>query len=125
MKKGKNDEVVIVYYFMNGCPHCEANRKAWKEAKQMAKDKGIETEEIESQDPRCDESSFPTIVLKKDGKKTNKRVEGSRKSGGEIMKGLGLQSGGRRRRSTRRGRINSRRRFRDHSRTLRNNVAFR
>lgn len=116
---------VIVYYFMIGCPHCEANQKAWEEAKQMAKDQGIKTEEIESQDSRCDETSFPTIVLKKDGKKTDKRVEGSRKSGGEIMKGLGLKTVGGRRRHTRRGRINSRRRVRDHSRTLRNNVAFR
>lgn len=112
---------VIVYYFMIGCPHCEANRKAWEETKQMAKNQDIETEEIESQDSRCDETSFPTIVLKKDGKKTDKRVEGSRKSGGEIMKELGLKR--RRRGGTRRGRNISRKRTLN--RTLRNNVAFR
>ncbi len=114
MKKGN---YVIVYYYMIGCPHCEANRKAWNEVKKM----GYKTEEIESQEPQSDETSFPTIVLKENGQKT-KRVEGTRQSGKEIMKELGLQSIRRSRGNTKRGRNISRKRFRN--RTLRNHVTL-
>ena len=107
---------------MIGCPHCEANQKAWKETKKMAKKGGIKTKEIESQDPQCDESSFPVIVLVVDGEKT-KRVEGTRQSGDKVMKELDLQLGGRRRRSTKRNRSIRGKRFLN--RTLRNNIAFR
>ena len=108
---------------MIGCPHCEANQKAWKETKKMAKKGGIKTKEIESQDPQCDESSFPVIVLVVNGEKT-KRVEGTRQSGDEVMKELGLlKSGGRRRRSTYRRRNISRKRL--FNRTLRNYVSLR
>ena len=115
MKKDK----VIVYYYMIGCPHCEANRKAWNEVKKM----GYKTKEIESQDPECDETSFPVIVLFVNGQKTDKRVEGTQKSGGDVMKGLGLQSVRRRRGSTKRGRNVSRKRL--FNRTLRNYVTLR
>lgn len=123
MKKDKkNKKLVIVYYYMIGCPHCEANQKAWDETEKLAKEKDIKTVKIESQDPQCDETSFPTVVLKKNGQKTN-RVEGTRQSGKEIMKGLGLQSIGGRRRSTKRGRNVSRKRL--FNRTLRNYVTLR
>jgi hypothetical protein len=118
MKKDK----VIVYYYMIGCPHCEANQKAWDETEKLAKKNDIKTVKIESQEPQCDESSFPTIVLKENGKKT-KRVEGTQKSGGDVMKGLGLQFvGGRRRRTNRRRNVSRKRLF---NRTLRNHVTLR
>lgn len=120
MKKGN---YVIVYYYMIGCPHCEANQKAWDETEKLAKEKNIKTVKIESKDLESDETSFPTIVLKKNGQKTDKRVEGTRQSGKEIMKELGLQSVRGRRGSTKRGRNVSRKRL--FNRTLRNYVTLR
>ena len=94
----------IVYFYMVGCPHCEAMRPAMDKAKKMLK--GVTYEEKESKDVVSSDnvSSFPTVVLKKKGKEV-KRIEGSRPDGGVIIKELGLNGGGSRRRGThRRGR---------------------
>ena len=65
--------------------------------------KGVDVKEKESKDvgPGDGVQSFPTIVMMKNGKEV-KRIEGSRQSGGEIMKELGLTGGGSRRRRTHR-----------------------
>lgn len=75
--------------------------------------------EVESNNvsPTDNVSSFPTIVVRKDGKEV-KRLEGSRKSGGEIMKELALGGGRSERRRTYRGKRKTR------HRTLRNYKAL-
>jgi len=107
----------VVYFYMIGCPHCEAMKPAWEEAKK--KMKGMDVREKESKDvgPEDGVQSFPTIVVMKNGKEA-KRLEGSRQSGGEIMKELGLTGGGSRRRRT------HRRQRKLARRTLRNYKSF-
>lgn len=106
----------VVYFYMIDCPHCEAMRPAWDDAKK--KMKGVEVEEKESQEvgPTDGVQSFPTVVLYKNGKEV-KRIEGSRKKGGEIVREL-LGRGGSRRGRTYRGKRKTR------NRTLRNYKSF-
>jgi len=74
---------VLVLFFMDGCPHCEANKPAWNEAKKKA---GVRTVEIESS--ATPESSgvtgFPTMTYK------GKEISGQKGSGDEILKELGV-----------------------------------
>ncbi len=107
----------VVYFYMIGCPHCEAMRPAGEEAKK--KMKGMDIREKESKDvgPEDGVQSFPTIVVRKNGKEV-KRLEGSRQSGGEIVKELNLTRGGAHRSRT------HRRQRKLARRTLRNYKSF-
>ena len=109
--------VTVVYFYMIRCPHCEAMRPAWEDAKKSMKN--VEIEEVELNDVRPDDnvSAFPTIVVRKDGKEV-KRLEGERKKGGDILKELKLRGGRANRRFTYRGKRKTR------HRTLRNYKAF-
>ena len=109
----------VVYFYMIGCPHCEAMRPAWEDAKKKLKKGGVAVAEKESKDvlPTDRVSSFPTIGLYKAGQE-EKRIEGSRASGGAILSELGLKGGGSRRRRTYRGKRKTR------NRTLRNYKSF-
>lgn len=84
---------VLVLFYMDGCPHCEANKPAWEEAKKRA---GVRTVEIESS--ATPESSgvtgFPTMTYK------GKEISGQKESGDEILKDLEVptKKGGSRRR---------------------------
>ena len=116
MSKAKKP-VTVVYFYMIGCPHCEAMRPAWEDAKTSMKN--VEVKEVESNDVQMDDnvSSFPTIVVRKNGKEV-KRLEGERKKGGDIMKELKLGGGRAKRRLTHRGKRQTR------HRTLRNYKPF-
>ena len=109
----------VVYFYMIGCPHCEAMRPAWEDAKKKLKKGGAEVKEKESQQvsPADGVSSFPTVVAYKGGQE-EKRIEGSRESGDAIVSELGLQRAGARRRRTHRGKRKTR------HRTLRNYKAL-
>lgn len=117
---------VLVLFFMDGCPHCENNKKAWNEAKQKA---GMSTVEIESSavpDSQTQVAGFPTMmVIQKDG--TKKTISGERQSGGEILSELGVKpvSGGRVRRFRTLRRFDSRRNRKFRHRTLRNYIPLR
>lgn len=104
---------------MIGCPHCEAMRPAWEDAKKKLKKGGNEVKEKESKEVTPDDGvqSFPTVVLYENGTE-EKRIEGSRENGKEIVTELGLQRGGSRRRRTYRGKRKTR------HRTLRNYKAL-
>ena len=104
---------------MIGCPHCEAMRPAWEDAKKKLKKGGVEVKEKESKQvgPTDGVSSFPTVVVYTSGEES-KRIEGSRESGQEIVNELGLQRAGSRRRRTHRGKRKTR------HRTLRNYKAL-
>jgi len=82
---------VLVLFYMDGCPHCEANRKAWDEAKKKA---GVRTVEIESSatPETSGVTGFPTMTYK------GKEISGQKNSGDEILKELGvpIKKGGRR-----------------------------
>lgn len=88
----------VIFFYMIGCPHCEVTRPAWNDAKK--KMKGVKVEEKESKQVGSADnvSSFPTIVMKEDGKEV-KRIDGSRTESSAILSELGLSgrsSGGRR-----------------------------
>jgi hypothetical protein len=114
----------LVLFFMTGCPHCEANKPAWEEAKQSMKGKA----KIEEHEARDDETasegvmSFPTMKLKEGDKEAV--LEGKQSSGKEIVekleKELKKKKGGSRRKRTHR-----RLRRKLLHRTLRNYVGLR
>ena len=108
-----------MYFYMIGCPHCEAMRPAWEDAKKKLKKGGMEVKETESKEVGPDDgvSSFPTVIAYKGGQEA-KRIEGSRDSGSQIMGELGLKGGGSRRGRTHRGKRKTR------HRTLRNYKAL-
>jgi hypothetical protein len=85
----------------------------------------LKTKEVESKmtPAEAQVSSFPTMKIEDEDGKEEKRIEGRRGSGREILGDLGVSTGGRRGRTLRRGRHLSRRRLRH--RTLRNHVALR
>lgn len=109
--------VAVVYFYMIGCPHCEAMRPAWVHAKKTMK--GVDVKEKESRDVEMTDGvqSFPTIVMYKNGKEV-KRIEGSREKGSQIVSELGLKRGNTLRRRSYRGKRKTR------HRTLRNYKAL-
>jgi hypothetical protein len=122
-KKLLKTRPLLVLFFMDGCPHCEANKPAWEEAKKKSK---VPTAEIEaSATPEEEATGFPTMKYK--GPEGTKEISGKKDSGDEILNELKVpkkSSGGRRRRFRSRRGINRLRggEFRD--RTLRNYVTF-
>lgn len=104
----------VIYFFMNGCPHCQRTWPTWDKAK--SKLRGVaDLEEKESKDVSLADgvSSFPTFVVLK-GNTEVKRVEGARENAMQLLRELGL---GRRRSS----RLRTHRRKRQFTkRTLRN-----
>ncbi len=93
----------VIFFFMNGCPHCERTWPAWDKAKGDLR-KVADVEEKESRDvrPMDGVSSFPTIVMMK-GESEVKRVEGARENPKQIIKELGLRRRSTLRRRTHRG----------------------
>lgn len=122
-KKALQKRPCMVLFFLIGCPHCEANQKAWDEAKQKAP-AGTEIVEVDADATPEEEGveGFPTMKYKsKDGKET--KTSGEKGSGDEILKDLEIptKTGGSRRRRRRTHRVGKRKLLR---RTLRNYVAF-
>jgi len=115
---------VLVLYFMDGCPACAANKKAWKQAKQMAKGR-MKIKEVERKmtPAEAQVTSFPTMKIEDEEGREQKRIEGRRDSGTQILSELGISARRRRGHTLRRGRHLSRRQLRH--RTLRNHVALR
>jgi thiol-disulfide isomerase/thioredoxin len=121
-KKALRQRPVLVLFYMIGCPHCEANKPAWEEAKAKAP-ADTKIVEVDADATPEDEGvqGFPTMKLKKaDGSET--KTSGQKESGDEILKELEVPSktgGSKRRRRTHRGRKGKLLR-----RTLRNYVAL-
>ena len=123
-KKALAQRPVLVLFYMIGCPHCEANKPAWEEAKKKVSD-DVKIVEVDAEATPDDEgvSGFPTMKFKK-GEDEENEISGQKKTGDEILEELQApkkKSGGRRslRRTHRRGN----RKFRH--RTLRNYISFR
>jgi hypothetical protein len=121
-KKALQKRPCLVLFFMIGCPHCEANKPAWEEAKAKAP-AGTEIVEVDA-DATPDEEGvqgFPTMKYKsKTGAET--KTSGQKESGDDILKELEVKTkGGSRRRRRRTHRVGKRKLLR---RTLRNYVAL-
>lgn len=111
---------LLVLFYMDGCPHCEHNQKAWKEAKSKY---GGATAEIESAEA-TGVTSFPTMKYISEGGQ-EETITGARQSGDQILQELKVpttSTGGRRKRTFRRA--HSRRNRKLRHRTLRNHVAL-
>jgi hypothetical protein len=112
---------VLTLYFMNGCPACAANKKAWKEAKKLVKG-AMRVKEVEraATPVEAQVTSFPTMKIEDEEGREEKRIEGRQESGKEILAGLEIplrrRTGGRTKRVRRRNLRH---------RTLRNHVALR
>lgn len=124
-KKALQQRPILVLFYMIGCPHCEANKPAWDEAKKNV-DKDTEVLEIEADAVPEDEGvqGFPTMRhVDKDGKKTE--TSGEKHSAKEIEEELEIKKkgGSRRRRSLRR--THRRRNGKLRHRSLRHNVSLR
>jgi len=100
------EKPLVVLFYMDGCPHCEANKPAWDKFKKSCK---VPVAEIEANETPSSSgvSGFPTMMYIKEG---GERVviSGKRDSAKEIAGELGAPTsgGGRatRRRSHRRRR---------------------
>lgn len=115
---------VLVLFYMIGCPHCEANEKAWKEASKKVGG-AIQTLRIDADatPESTGVSGFPTMkYIDKSGKETV--TTGAKESGDEILSELQVPTstrGGRRRsRRSRTHRLSRKLRYR----TLRNYVSL-
>lgn len=122
-KKLLKKQPLLVLFFMDGCPHCEANKPAWEEAKKNSK---VPTAEIEaSATPEEEATGFPTMKYK--GPNGTKEISGKKSSGDEILNELGVPKkssvGGRRGLRSRRH-VNRLRGGKTHHRTLRSYVSF-
>ena len=122
-KKLLKQRPLLVLFFMNGCPHCEANKPAWEEAKQKA---DVPTAEIDEEaTPPEEATGFPTMKYMSDSE--TKTISGQKESGDEILDELSVpkkSSGGRRRRLRSRRHINRRGGRKSRHRTLRSYVTF-
>lgn len=122
-KKLLKQRPLLVLFFMDGCPHCDANKPAWEEAKRKA---GVPTAEIESSATPAEEATgFPTMKFKSE--KGSKEISGQKESGDEILDELEVpkkSSGGRRRGLRSRRHINRRGGRHSRNRTLRSYVTF-
>ena len=108
----------VIFFFMNGCPHCERSWPAWDKAKgSLRKVAVVEEKESAEVSPDDGVSSFPTFVVRM-GNKEVKRVEGARENPQQLLRELGI-----RRRSSL-GRRTHRRRRQLTKRTLRNYKAL-
>ena len=83
-KQPRKAGIVITRYYMNGCPACEMSKKPWDEFKGKKKS-NVKVVEIESANlpPSANVKAFPTYVVRKRGKETN-RKEGAIMSAGEV-----------------------------------------
>lgn len=122
-KKLLRQRPLLVLFFMDGCPHCDANKPAWEEAKRKA---DVPTAEIEaSATPEDEATGFPTMKYK--GEKGTKEISGQKESGDEILDELDVpkkSTGGRRRRIRSRRHVDRRGGRKTRHRTLRSYVPF-
>jgi hypothetical protein len=122
-KKLLKKQPLLVLFFMDGCPHCEANKPAWDDAKKKSK---VPTAEIEaSATPEEEATGFPTMKYK--SSKGTKEISGKKGSGDEILNELGVPKkssvGGRRSFRSHRD-VNRLRGGKIHHRTLRSYISF-
>ena len=101
----------VVFYFMNGCPACEATWPTWKKVKKMAKGEGLKEVESKQMPPGTGIQSFPTFVVKDEDGNEVKRIEGRQENPKVLMRELGLKKGVSRRTRRRRGPRTTRRRI--------------
>lgn len=107
----------VVFFFMNGCPHCEHTRPMWDAVKGDIEAEGMKALEFEasSMPAGVDVTGFPNIQKTDASGVVVVTIEGSPKNEQELRSKLGLKSkkkkgSSRKTRRARRRNIRSRRR---------------
>jgi hypothetical protein len=80
----------VVFYFMNGCPACEATWPTWRKVKKMAMGRMREMESKQIPSGK-DVQSFPTFIVEDENGLEVKRVVGSQSDPRALMAELGLR----------------------------------
>ena len=80
----------VVFYFMEGCPACEATRPTWEEVKKMAVGHLREMESAQIP-PNKNVKSFPTFVVEDENGMEVHRVVGSQSDPDALMTELKLK----------------------------------
>lgn len=96
----QSSKPVAIFFYLEGCGHCEAMKQPWKELESEKKDVDFAKVESEYVPSELGITGFPHFVLIQDGKQ-------QKEVGGEMEKQdlkAKLFGGGRRRRSTKRRR---------------------
>jgi len=94
----------VVFYFMKGCPACEATWPTWKKAKKsLGKVKEVEARQVPE---GKNVQSFPTFVVEDASGMEVKRLEGRQTNPVTLIADLGVKP--RKSRSTRRRRVRAR-----------------
>jgi thiol-disulfide isomerase/thioredoxin len=108
---GLKHRPLLVFFYMEGCSHCEVTRPHWNEMKK--KYPSIRAIEVESANVSSDEhvNGFPTIKFKP-AKGKERVTSGEKHSSAEIIRDLGLNRRVTRHSSRRRSRHTTRRRLR-------------
>jgi hypothetical protein len=80
----------VVFYFMKGCPACEATWPTWRKVKKMAMGnlREMESKQIPS---GKNVSSFPTFVIEDDNGLEVHRIVGSQEDAESLMTALKLK----------------------------------
>lgn len=98
----------VVFYFMEGCPACEATWPTWRKVKKsLGNAKEVEARQVPM---GKNVQSFPTFVVEDENGMEIKRVEGRQTSPIALMADLGVKRKTSRRRRTRRVRAGTTRR---------------
>ena len=102
LKEFMKKKGVVIFFFMEGCGHCEATRPAWMDLSQSGLP--LEFAEVESAvvSPEFGVQGFPHFHLV-DSKGRVKKVDGAKTSKAELANSLGLTKRAGRRSRTRRG----------------------
>jgi hypothetical protein len=98
----------VVFYFMHGCPACEATWPTWRKVKKsLGNAKEVESKQVPM---GKNVQSFPTFVVEDEDGLEVKRVEGRQTSPRALMADLGVKKKRTRKSKTRRLRPGSTRR---------------
>lgn len=81
----------VVFYFMNGCPACEATWPTWKKVKKMAMGRMREVESKQAPQ-EVNVQSFPTFIVEDENGLEIRRVEGRQSNPRALMRELGMKS---------------------------------
>lgn len=89
---GNGGDTEVVYYYMDGCPHCTKFDSTWSDF-ESANGSGVSTRKVEGKSAQAECSKhgvdgFPTILAIKDGKKhetlADRTVDGLKKLAASI-----------------------------------------
>jgi len=118
VKKLMKEKPIIIFFFMEGCPHCDATRPAWSNLKTAGLPYEFAEVESAAVPPESGITGFPHFqVVRKNG--DVKTSDGRKETAKELADSLGLNINGNKRAGLRRLRRTRRRNTRRLTRRVR------